>query len=230
MKILHTNSLIETVDAFNEAVYLKYPWQQEAKPLIAWMDSRLGKDRAYAGSYALTESDWNREFRLFTGEKVSTRAARSHIIAEESTRIMNIIKRETGLDSESRTISEKRLVSQILSYRPDHTLSTGFYCCGKCSISLWRCVAGGGFVNRLNIIEPALSSLAKARDGSGGWHRFPFYYTLFFLKDIDPRLAAPEIQYCSKRLERVRKRMVEKTEMLSKRRIWLVDQLLKNIM
>ena len=229
MKILHKNSLIETVDAFNEAVYFKYPWQQEAKPLVAWMDSRLGKDRAYAGSYALTESDWNREFHLFTGEKVSTRAARSHIIAEESIRIMNIIKKETGLDSNSLIISEERLAAQILSYKPGYTLNTGFYCCGKCSISLWRCVAGGGFSNRLNIIAPALSSLAEDRDGLGGWHRFPFYYTLSFLADIDPRLAWPEIQYCSKRLEKARKRMAEKTDMLSKRRIALVDQLLKYI-
>jgi len=226
MKILHKNSLIETVDAFNEAVFFNYPWQKEAESLVAWMDSRLGKDRAYAGSYAMTESDWNCEFRLFTGERVSTRAARSHIIAEESTRMMNIIKNETGIDSDSRKESEKRLAAQILSYIPGNTVSTGFYCCGKCSISLWRCVAGGGFSNRLNILEPAIALLAGARDGSGDWHRYPFYYTLLILAEMDSRLALAEIQYCSERLRRARQRLSGKSDSLSKRRLTLIDRLL----
>jgi len=43
----------------------------------------LGKTGAYGGSFAMTDSDWERPLVLFTGEKITTRAGRSHILARK---------------------------------------------------------------------------------------------------------------------------------------------------
>jgi hypothetical protein len=48
--------------------------------------------------------------------------------------------------------------------------------------------------------------LRQHRDGRGGWHRFPFYYTLLALSEIGGRGARREVQYAAPRLERMLKR------------------------
>ena len=222
MKILHPESLIATVDAFNEAVFFDYPWQNEAEPLAAWVSARLGESKGYAGSFALTDEDWDREFRLFTGEKVTTRAARAHIIAEEATRLLTLIWKTTGLDSDARRASEERLGARIFS--PQSTAATnGIYCCGKCSVSLWRCLAAGGFAGHTATLARSAATLAAARDGAGGWKRFPFYYTLLFLAEAGPELFGKEIGYGARRLERAGRLMKGKTDAVSARRLRLIS-------
>jgi hypothetical protein len=228
MKILHEESLIATVDAFNEAVFFGRPWQREAGSLVAWVSARLGQRRAYAGSFALTEDDWSRDFRLFTGEKVSTKVARAHIMAEEATRMLNTIRNTTGLDSDARKTSEERLARRIFD-RPDSTTTMdGIYCCGKCSVSFWRCLLAGGYAGNSSVIVRGVASLAAARDGSGGWNRFPFYYTLLFLAEADRELSKHEIEYCAARLHRARRLLRGKRDWASARRSRLIDLLVPN--
>ena len=224
MKILHPESLIATVDAFNEAVFFGCPWQAEAAALAAWLSTRLGKGRGYAGSFALTDEDWSREFRLFTGEKVETRAARSHIIAEEATRLLTLIWKTTGLDSDARRASEKRLGARIFGPASTAT-ANGMYCCGKCSLSFWRCLAAGGFAEHASVLARSAATLAAARDGAGGWKRFPFYYTLLFLAEAGPEYARNEIEYCAKRLQRASRLLRGKPDAVSARRSRLINLL-----
>lgn len=228
MKILHKESLIATVDVFNEAVFFGHPWQREAGQLVAWVSDRLGQTGAYAGSFALTERDWSRDFRLFTGEKVSTKVARAHIIAEETTRMLNVIRNSTGLDSDARKISEERLTARIFDRTDSTTTVDGIYCCGKCSVSFWRCMLAGGFAEHSSTVARTAASLAAARDGSGGWNRFPFYYTLLFLAEAGTELSSHEIEYCSGRLQRARRLLHGKRDPVSARRLRLIDLLLPN--
>lgn len=228
MKILHKDSLIATVDAFNEAVFFGHPWQREAEPLVDWVSARLGKPGAYAGSFALTEDDWSRDFRLFAGEKVATKAARAHIIAEETTRLLNVIRNTTGLDSDARKTSEERLATRIFDRRDSTTTADGIYCCGKCSVSLWRCILAGGFAEYSSTVAGGAVSLAAARDGAGGWKRFPFYYTLLFLAEAGPELSRHEIEYCSERLQRARRLLHGRRDPVSARRLRLINLLLPN--
>jgi hypothetical protein len=48
--------------------------------------------------------------------------------------------------------------------------------------------------------------LRKHRDGKGGWRRFPFYYTLLALTEMNPEIARDELKYaagvCEQRLKR----------------------------
>lgn len=40
-----------------------------------------------------------------------------------------------------------------------------------------------------------MRSLRNSRDGSGGWGRLPFYYTLLALTEIGTPMAGEEIRY-----------------------------------
>ncbi len=167
MKILSRASLLATVDAFNAAAFGGRPWQHQAAALVAWVEGRLGAAGAYAGSFALTGTDWRREFRLFTGEPIRTRAARAHIIAEETLRLLTIVHGETGLDSPARRIGEGRLADRIFGRAGSRTAIDGLYCCGKCSVAFWRCLAAG----RKSPIAPR-GSIGPANSCRG--NRIPF--------------------------------------------------------
>ena len=85
-------------------------------------------------------------------------------------------------------------------------LLTGFYCCGRCTVSLWRHLNVGGLENGDNRLEAGMKVLKYYRDGNGKWKRFPFYYTLLALSEIKNPLAMKEIQYVSEICERYLKR------------------------
>ena len=225
MAILNPRSLIQTVDAFNQAFFLGSPWTGEAERLVRWLDARFGQPRAYAESFALTDDDWHADFRLFTGERITTRAARTHIIAEETIRVLTIIHRVTGLDCPARQKSEERLGERIFGSAKSTATQDGMYCCGPCSIALWRCLAAGAYAQQPNIVPLALASLARHRDGNGGWGRFPFYYTLLFLADLGPQRAAEEMDYCAPRLGNLQRLLERKTDAFSSRRLALINRL-----
>jgi hypothetical protein len=48
--------------------------------------------------------------------------------------------------------------------------------------------------------------LREHRDGSGRWRRFPFYYALLALSEMDGRKAVEEIRYAAPGLERMLRR------------------------
>jgi hypothetical protein len=225
MAILDTGSLIGTVDAFNQAVFLGLPWKGEARALVKWLGERLGAPRGYAESFALTDEDWGREFRLFTGEPITTRAGRAHIMAQETTRLLAVIHQATGRDCPARLESEERLGARIFDREKSTATRDGMYCCGPCSIAFWRCVAAGGYARQPDIMPLALVSLARHRDGKGGWRRFPFYYTLSLLAELGPRRAGEEIDYCSRNLERRRLMLERRADRFSSRRLKIVERL-----
>ena len=218
MKILHTASLIATVDAFNAAVIQSRPWQGEAPALVEWMSGRLGQPGAYAGTFALTNSDWHREFRLFTGERISSRVGRAHVIAEEATRVLALIRRSTGLDCEARRLSEARLGARIFDPAQSSVREDGMYCCGTCSVAFWRALAAGAFRLRQVTLRRALATLRASRDAAGGWGRFPFYYTLLLLSEIPVDLSRPELEHCRARVESAVRLLAHRSDRYSVRR------------
>ncbi len=204
MKILDTRSLLATIDNFNEAVFSGRDWIGEAGDLVDWLQSRLGKPGGYLDSFALTSGDWSRECRLFTGERLTTRAGRAHVIAEETNRVLRIIKQEAGLDVPSLEESEARLGERIFHDCREHALETGEFCCATCSVALWRYMSAGGFPGHPDLIKPGLRTLRGARSATGGWNRFPFYYTMLFLSECPENQAGEEMRFhvksCQRRL------------------------------
>jgi hypothetical protein len=45
--------------------------------------------------------------------------------------------------------------------------------------------------------------LSEHRDSRGSWRRFPFYYTLLALTEMDGKRATGELRYAAPRLERM---------------------------
>jgi bacterioferritin-associated ferredoxin len=80
----------------------------------------------------------------------------------------------------------------------------GGYCCGKCSVAMWRTLLAGGFDNQQNRLANGLKSLKKYRDGKGRWGHYPFYYALLALSEMDSREAIAEMRYAAPVLQRMR--------------------------
>jgi hypothetical protein len=78
----------------------------------------------------------------------------------------------------------------------------GRYCCGKCTVGLWRNVLAGGLDRREERLLRGLRHLRSQRDGAGTWRRFPFWYTVLALSEIDSAEAAKELAYVRPQLER----------------------------
>ncbi|MGD8979740.1 MAG: hypothetical protein PVH23_06690 [candidate division WOR-3 bacterium] len=221
MKLLHVNSLAHTLDAINEAFFMERTLARaEKKNLARWLAGRQGLAGAYRGMFAPTQMDYRRGIRLFTGEKVTSGAAIGHILGEEASRALMILD---GALPEARVAlkkSSKGMIKALMSCETP-TRVRGFYCCGTCTAALWRHLAVGGLSKPKQRLAAGLRVLKKYRDGKGKWRRFPFYYTLLALSEIDRKLVADEIHYIAPVCERLVKRYKAKSKIARRRKILL---------
>ncbi len=203
MKILQPGSLIDTLDTFNEAVFWNRDWTKEAAELAEWLSCRLGKPGGYAGSFAMTDDDWNRDFRLFTGETVTTRVGRSYLIAQETTRMLLLLQKYLRSPIPALVISEERLGHCIFESEKSTApvAVAANFAVGTNSVALWRFLAAGGYRTRVGILEAGFDSLKQYRQTNGGWRIFPFHYTLLALYEGKER-GQPELSYQADSLRR----------------------------
>ena len=225
MKLLYTKSLANTLDAINEVFFMEDSLASaEKKGLVRWLAGRQGLPGAYRGMFAPTHMDYRRGIKLFTGEKVTSGAAIGHILGEEASRALIMLN---GSSSEARAAlkkSNKGMVKALTSCETP-TRVRGFYCCGTCTAALWRHLAVGGLSKSKQRLAAGLRVLRKNRDGTGKWRRFPFYYTLLALSEIDRKLVADEIRYTAPVCERLVKRYKAKNK-IAKRRKMLLERIL----
>jgi len=78
----------------------------------------------------------------------------------------------------------------------------GFFCCGICTASFWRHLAAGGLDNPVPRFRDGLRVLASCRSDSGRWNRFPFFYTLLALTELDVPEAGKELRWAAPAAER----------------------------
>jgi hypothetical protein len=92
MDMLDTKSLARTVDAVNEALFFgrRIP-KSESRRVAKWLATRQGLPRSYSGMFAPTPRDFKGTIRLFTGERITTGAATSHILGEEVCRALLLL-------------------------------------------------------------------------------------------------------------------------------------------
>lgn len=80
----------------------------------------------------------------------------------------------------------------------------GRYCCGKCSVGLWRNLLARGLDRQEERLRKGVGeSLRGHRAGEGEWRVIPFWYTVLALIDIDLPEARRELQYAAPVLERI---------------------------
>lgn len=90
-------------------------------------------------------------------------------------------------------------------------------------MSLWRNLLAGGLDNQEKRLESGVRELKKSRDDKGRWGRYPFYYAVLALNEMEFPAALKELKYAAPSLERMVKRdpkgevFAERRQMLAKR-------------
>ncbi len=216
-------TLAEPLDSVNEAHFYgrtlpKAQREQTAK----WIASRQGLPGSYANMFAPTEKDLEEGIRLFTGEKVRSGAAARHILGEEACRALILLNTKTAGVQRALARASEGIMKRI-EHADTKGRTLGTYCCGTCTLSYWRHLTVGGLKNTERELRTGVKYLRSHRDGTGRWKRFPFYYTLLALNEMDLQEATMEMRYaspmCEGYLERSQKpgKFVERRRHLSER-------------
>ncbi|TES91849.1 MAG: hypothetical protein E3J87_06870 [Candidatus Cloacimonadota bacterium] len=219
MGLVNTRSLAKTIDRVNESLFFGQSISRKEKEEVAqWIASRQGLQDSYANMFAPTKHDFREGIRVFTGERITSSAALRHILGEEACRALmqlNVSKVSVkdALKRANKGMKGRLKQSERWFYK------SGMYCCGTCTVSLWRHLIVGGLDNAERRLTVGMKALKKYRDGFGKWRRFPLYYTLLALSEVDLASARAEMKYAAKVLERFLKRSQKKTKINQRRRV-----------
>ena len=77
----------------------------------------------------------------------------------------------------------------------------------------------GGLDRNEERLAAGMVALGAHRTGDGHWRRFPFYYTLMALSEVNLRPALDEMRYAAPLLERYVKKRVSDSRFSERRRI-----------
>lgn len=218
MSLISAGSLGETVDAANEVLFFgRRISAGEREATARWIAGRHGQPHAYANTFALVPQELGQGIRLFTGERVRSAAAR-HIIGEEACRVLRQLRAADGAAKAALQAAASELHRRVgpaapTGPKPDdgqvHWLwpyRGGTYCCGACSVALWRHILAGGFDRQEERLATGLRCLRDCRKGDNQWRIFPFWYTVLALSEMDSKLAQEELRYAAPRLEKTARR------------------------
>jgi hypothetical protein len=173
--------------------------------------------------FAPTAFDFAKGIRLFTGERITSSAAIGHILGEEASRALILLASDTAAVKCAMRKAKKgmqtRLHASVIENR-------GFYCCGTCTASLWRHLVVKGLDHATTRLRHGMAVLKKSRDGTGRWYRFPFYYTLLALTEIDSPAAKSELSYASEVCARLVNRQ-NAQDTYGRRRLKLLETVLQ---
>ena len=201
MELVYSDSLGDTLDALNEAFFAGRRLTRSQRDQAAWwIAARQGQGRAYAGMPAPTEHDFAGGIAVFTGERVRSGAGTAHILGEEACRALILLRAPVpevrrALKRASEGMLERLAVSE-------RRYPGGTYCCGICSCAYWRHLAAGGLSRNEERLAAGMKALSAHRLDTGRWRRFPFFYTLLVLTEIDPALSKQEMRFAAPACER----------------------------
>jgi hypothetical protein len=190
-------SLSRTVDAVNAAVFHSERWPAPARQSVAhWIAGRQGLPGAYADTFAGFPSERTGGIVLFTGERVASASAR-HILGEEASRALRQLAVRDRVVTGALDRADHGLMRRLAHWTSDRGRGNpGTYCCGKCTVGLWRNLVAGGLDRQEERLQRGVDQLRAARDGKGGWRKYPFWYTVLALSEMDFKSAATELRYC----------------------------------
>jgi hypothetical protein len=202
MKI-NRSSLSQTVDAVNAAHFEDRALTlTERRELARWIAARQGLPGAYGGTFAGFPSERSRGIVLFTGERITSASAR-HILGEEASRALRLLRVPEASVTRALDAADEGLMRCLNRAAADpRNGNPGLYCCGKCSVGLWRNLLAGGLSRREERLRHGALHLRSMRDGGHGWRRFPFWYTVLALSEMNTAEARAELKYAAPALER----------------------------
>ncbi len=220
MKLLYKTSLAKTINAVNDALFFdKKISVSQKNEVVKWIADRQGLPGSYAEKlFALTKNDFDNDIRLFSGEKIKSQAGKAHILGEEACRILSI------LDPKNKALAEaQKGMENLLADHLAGGYEFGTFCCVTCTCALWRNTAVGKIKNSKKILDAGMKILKSSRDEKGSWGRFPFYYTILALSEIDSPKAKAELKYCQSACEKKLKSLYKKNDIISKRRRAIIN-------
>jgi hypothetical protein len=202
------------------------------RELARWIAGRQGQPRGYAGLPAPTEAEFSRPPRTFTGEAIRSGAATAHVLGEEACRALILLDQHDAEVVAALARAGAGMRERLSAARCREAAAGrewyGEYCCGTCSVALWRHLAAGGIpeVRPEAWLAAAARGLQRLRLGDGRWRRFPFYYTLLALTEMPAALALAELRYAAPACERLLRRDRAATGPYAQRRRLLLERAL----
>jgi hypothetical protein len=207
--LIDRTSLSHTVDAINAAHFDRRALTTAERGQAArWIAGRHGLPGAYAGTFAGFPSERSKGVVLFTGERIASASAR-HILGEEAARALRQLRVREPVVIRALEGADDGLMRCLERAAEDpRNRNPGLYCCGKCSVGLWRNLLVGGLDRQEERLRCGASHLRSMRDGERQWRRFPFWYTVLALSEMDITEARTELKYAAPALERAASRAV----------------------
>jgi hypothetical protein len=207
--LIDRTSLSQTVDAINAVHFDGRTVATAARGQAArWIAARQGLPGAYADTFAGFPSERERGIVLFTGERIASASAR-HILGEEASRALWQLRVPDPNVTRALQSADDGLMRCLARAAADPRHGNpGLFCCGQCSVGLWRNLLAGGLDRRDERLQRGASHLRSMRDGEQQWRRFPFWYTVLALSEMDSVEARTELTYAAPALERAASRAV----------------------
>lgn len=223
---IEKENLAETVDNINDALFWDRKISEKDRSLLSkWLSDRQGLPGSYRGLFAPFPSDFRTGFRLFTGEWVKTGAGTAHVLGEEVSQILHKLNPREKSVQNLLSKANQNMVELLEQSLPE---DAGVFCCGTCSVAMWRNLAAGGLNNTEARIIKGITELKHFRTTDGKYRRFPYYYTLLALSEIDLPLVKEEIVYLAPKMESYLKRSI-KTDKYVERKREIMFRLLRRI-
>ena len=211
--MISSNSLAKTLDAIGEAFFYDHSLSAQQKQEAAdWIIRRQYKSGKQAGVFAPTGYDYQEGTRLFTGEKLKTKLATRNILTEEAARVLVCLGVTDIRVQGALGHADRWLLQQCFS---------GSCTIGECAhsaVGLMRYLSVRRSADSERRLAEQIEVLSRHRDGKGRWRRFPFFYTLLALSEIDLRLAVEEMRYAAPACERVLRRSAKEDGFFQRRR------------
>lgn len=226
-------SLGVAVDEVNQAAFDGQQLPVAVRRRMArWIGGRQGLAGSYCGMPAPTSADFQGGLRVFTGESVRSGGGMAHVLGEEACRALILLDVrgrhvQSALDRASAGMTERLEAARLRERRAGRKWQ-GIYCCARCTCALWRHLAVGGLqaCGPDEWLAAGLRNLRAHRTDNGRWRRYPFYYTLLALGELDTAEARAERRHAARACERALLAPQRRSDPFARRRQALVERIL----
>jgi hypothetical protein len=227
--LINRTSLSKTVDAVNAAQFDRRALAATERTEVSrWIAARQGLPGSYGGTFAGFPSERSKGIVLFTGERIASASAR-HILGEEASRALRQLGVRDGSVTGALAAADEGLLRCLARAAEDpRHRNPGLYCCGKCSVGLWRNLLAGGLDRCDERLQRGASHLRSVRDDEHGWRKFPFWYTVLALSEMNSAEARAELKHAAPALERTASRPAAST-VYAQRRHALATRTLRSL-
>lgn len=179
----------------------------EVNEALDWIQERQGMEGSYVVDghkfFAPAEKD-KEKIELITGEKFESTSGTDHILGQEALRALML----WGRGEQVETQRALKALYALLDLEQDYGTprESGYFCCAKCSVSMLKTVSVVKTESWEDTLENGVDKINQNRDGEGRWGKYPFYYTLLALSEIESDSAIEELRYAAQDAEKLLKR------------------------